>query len=132
MNDFSVDERKAVLFIVSVLALGLIIRQVSIHVPVAAELFASLAPQELFSENSPVAAAPKAKAIQSAEQSIVPVNSADEKQLQRISGIGPVLSRRIAEYRALHGLFREPEDLLKVKGIGPKKLQHMKPHISLE
>lgn len=51
------------------------------------------------------------------------LNSADRKELESIKGIGPALAGRILEYRAKHGPFQKTEDLLAVKGIGPKKLK---------
>ncbi len=50
------------------------------------------------------------------------VNQASEKELEKIPGLGPKLSQRIVEYRNINGPFRRIEDLVKVRGIGPKNL----------
>ena len=62
----------------------------------------------------------------------VHVNRADLKALQSIPGIGSVLAGRIYEYRRAHGPFKQPEELMKVNGIGSAKLEAIRPYISLE
>jgi competence ComEA-like helix-hairpin-helix protein len=52
----------------------------------------------------------------------VNINTADEKQLVAIKGIGPALAANIIAYRTANGPFRKKEDIQKVKGIGPAKL----------
>lgn len=55
----------------------------------------------------------------------VDVNRAQIKELEQITGIGPVLAVRIVETRRRQGPFRGPEDLLRVPGIGPGILQRI-------
>ena len=62
---------------------------------------------------------------------LVDINHASEIELQKLNGIGPALSQRIIEYRQTHGAFTKPEDLLRVKGIGPSKLNKMRPQIQI-
>ena len=50
------------------------------------------------------------------------INKADVGQLQRLPGIGPVLAQRIVSYRDSVSFFHSEKDLLKVNGLGPKKL----------
>jgi len=57
------------------------------------------------------------------------VNKADEKELQRLPGIGPVLASRIIAYRDSAGIYSKPADLLNVKGIGQKKLVKIEPYL---
>ena len=57
-------------------------------------------------------------------QSLLDLNTANEKELQSIKGIGPVLAERIIAGRP----YRTVDDLLKVKGIGPKKLEKIRPY----
>ena len=59
----------------------------------------------------------------------VNVNRAGVSELVSLPGVGPVLARRIVEYRGKYGPFKRPEDLLEVKGIGPKKLKKMRPYL---
>ncbi len=60
------------------------------------------------------------------------VNTATAEELERLPRIGPVLARRIVEYRETHGPFRRLEDLQRVPGIGPKTLQQLAPLIRIE
>ncbi len=60
---------------------------------------------------------------------LVDVNTASVAELDTLPGIGPVTAQRIIEYRMANGPFRSPEDLMNVKGIGPKKLQKMRDRI---
>ena len=48
------------------------------------------------------------------------VNSGDAKQLDKLPGVGEVISQRMIEMRDMIGGFRLPEDLMLVKGIGEK------------
>lgn len=50
----------------------------------------------------------------------VDVNTASVQILQRISGLGPIRARNIVEQRTKDGLFRNREQLRKVRGMGPK------------
>ncbi len=53
----------------------------------------------------------------------VNVNTADAEMIsQELIGIGLVKAQAIIEYRNLNGAFETPEELLKVKGIGPRVL----------
>lgn len=54
--------------------------------------------------------------------SLVNMNYADETGLQALSGIGPVLAKRIVEYREENGYFKNIQELEKVQGIGPNLL----------
>ncbi len=55
---------------------------------------------------------------ESAPPLMVNINTADLTELQKLPGIGPVLAKRIIEYRTAHGSFASLTDLTKVKGIG--------------
>ncbi len=57
------------------------------------------------------------------------LNTATEKELESLPGIGPVLARRIVTYRAMHGPFHRVEDLLDVQGIGPVLLEKLRPYV---
>ncbi len=52
----------------------------------------------------------------------VDINKAGFNELILLPSVGPVLADRIIEYRKTKGMFSSPEELIKVKGIGKKKL----------
>jgi len=62
----------------------------------------------------------------------VPLNFATQIDLERIPGIGPVMAQRILSYREAKGRFETVEELLNVKGIGPKKLLKIRPYIKMQ
>ncbi len=51
----------------------------------------------------------------------IAINRASALDLEALPGVGPALAKRIVEEREKAGPFRSPRDLLRVKGIGPKK-----------
>jgi competence protein ComEA len=57
----------------------------------------------------------------------VHLNRATRAELEALPGIGPALAGRILEFRASHGPFRDPSELLLVRGIGPKRWAALKP-----
>jgi len=57
-------------------------------------------------------------------QALLNLNTAGKEELMSINGIGPVLSARIIAGRP----YKTVDDLLKVKGIGPKKLEKFRPY----
>ena len=59
----------------------------------------------------------------------IDINRADQKQLERLTGVGAVTAKRIIDYRNQHGRFTKPEDLLNVRGIGAAKLNNMRHQI---
>ncbi|WP_433946057.1 ComEA family DNA-binding protein [Paenibacillus sp. SN-8-1] len=59
------------------------------------------------------------------------INTAGLEELQNIPGIGAKKAAAIMDYRNQHGAFSKVSDLTKIKGIGPKVLEKMKPFIGL-
>ena len=53
------------------------------------------------------------------------INTASEEELATLPGIGGVLAGRIVDCRTEHGPFEAEEDLLKVSGIGERKLAEL-------
>lgn len=59
----------------------------------------------------------------------VNLNSASESRLVLIPGIGPATARAIVMRRAQRP-FRSVDELLDIRGIGPRKLERMRPYVS--
>lgn len=61
----------------------------------------------------------------------VDINSADQKTLEKLPGIGPAKAKAIISYREKSGPFKSKEDLKKVDGIGDKLYQAVQNEISV-
>lgn len=57
----------------------------------------------------------------------LPINRADQHALIALPGIGPKLAENIIRYREGQGDITRPDDFIKVKGIGPKRLANLTP-----
>lgn len=61
----------------------------------------------------------------------VNLNTASEEQLATLKGIGPAKAKAIIEYRTKNRGFKKVEDILIVKGIGPKIFDTIKNDITV-
>ena len=66
-----------------------------------------------------------------APPAIVHLNSATAGDLDALDGIGPSLAERIVAYRVAHGGFRSVDELDEVSGIGPVRLEELRPQLAL-
>lgn len=62
----------------------------------------------------------------------IPINTADAQTLQALPRIGPAMAERILIHRSMHGAFQSGDDLLAIRGIGPKTLERLLPLVSFE
>jgi competence ComEA-like helix-hairpin-helix protein len=70
------------------------------------------------------AEAKKSHAKEVIELGRIDINTATEKELKMIPGVGPVMASRIIAARP----FRSADDLKKVNGIGDKKYAKIRPY----
>lgn len=61
----------------------------------------------------------------------VNINKADQAALEALPGIGAAKAAAIIEHRTQNGNFKTKEELLHVKGIGPKMLAKMQQEIEI-
>lgn len=60
----------------------------------------------------------------------IDMNEAEWPEWALLPGVGETLARRIVESRANEGPFRRPEELLRVRGIGAKTLERIRPYLA--
>jgi competence protein ComEA len=89
--------------------------------------------KEILFQEIPVSApnSPANKSFGGAQGDLININVADEKELQKIRGVGPVIAGRIIEYRTNNGAFKSIEEIKKVRGIGEKTFEKMKDSITV-
>ena len=87
-----------------------------------------------FTFDPPVASSPQLKNLHlksgferagTSRDGRINVNTAGVDELQELQGIGPVLAQRICDFRMHQGRYTCTEDLGKVKGIGPYRLEKL-------
>jgi competence ComEA-like helix-hairpin-helix protein len=59
------------------------------------------------------------------------LNSASAEQLQLVPGIGPKTAAAIVNFRRKSGPFRRVDDLLAIKGISKRKLEELRPYVTV-
>lgn len=69
--------------------------------------------------------------VEAKSASIVNVNQAGSDELMTVKGIGPVIAKRILDYRSQHGRFEKLEDLRNVQGIGEAKFEKIRAQITV-
>jgi competence protein ComEA len=87
-----------------------------------------LFPAAVISQERPSIAS-SAGSVEEVTEKKINVNTAMVEELEVLIGIGPVLARRIVDYRETNGSFQTIEDLLGVSGIGATKLDSLKDRI---
>lgn len=87
-------------------------------------------PQE--GENASASTSPQSPSGESsAQETVVEINSADVAALTAIPGIGEKTAQKIVDERTAHGKFSGLEDLRRVAGIGDKKLESIRPYVTI-
>lgn len=106
--------------------------------PVYSATAASPIPSDDYQESSQ----PSADTVKSPEETLknqsnqqsgkVNINKASMEELMTLPYIGEVKASAIISYRNEYGPFAAIDDLEKIKGIGPKTLEKLKPLVTLE
>ena len=76
-----------------------------------------------------VASSRPASAVSMADP--IDVNQASAAELSLLPGVGPSLAAAIVADRESRGAFRRPQDLDRVRGIGPAIMARILPHVTV-
>ena len=60
---------------------------------------------------------------------VVNLNTATMEELDTLPGVGPATAQKILDFRKERGRFGTVDDLLEVSGIGPKKMEKIRPRV---
>jgi competence protein ComEA len=60
----------------------------------------------------------------------VNINTASATELETVPGIGPATAEKILQMRKSYGAFKSVDDLLAIRGIGPKRLDKMRKYLT--
>ena len=61
----------------------------------------------------------------------VNLNTANSEELQQVPGIGPATADKILQMRKSYGAFKSVDDLLAIRGLGPKRLDKMRKYLTV-
>ena len=61
----------------------------------------------------------------------VNINTADSTQLQPVPGIGPSTAEKILQMRKSYGAFKSVNDLMAIRGLGPKRLEKIREYLTV-
>ncbi len=59
------------------------------------------------------------------------LNTATAQLLEQLPGVGPKTAERIIAYRDEHGRFGAVDELMNIRGIGPKRMEQLRPLVSV-
>ena len=128
---FTRNEQKVLLFLVVSFCVGLTIKIYQDHFQKLPSTVMNAIQFQSFQPVSSIVMNENSKALSSSRKIKIRLNNASPIELERVPGIGPIMAGRIVHFRSQNGDFRTVDDLLKVKGIGKKTLQKMRPFITI-
>lgn len=59
------------------------------------------------------------------------INTASEKELEQLPGVGPAMAAKISQFRREFGPFTNPQELMLVPGLGEKKYAQMQAFVRI-
>lgn len=62
---------------------------------------------------------------------LININTASKEELMELDGVGEIIAERIIEYRS-NRTFENVEELTNVKGIGEKKMESIRPYVTVQ
>jgi len=98
------------------------------YYPTKKEISAAIKSETLPKNSKPKSKKPKKETA----PILININSATLSEWVKVPGIGDKTAQLILDYRLKVGSFNSIDDLKKIKGIGPKKLDKLRPFIKLD
>jgi len=138
MQGFTRPEQRAILVLLSTFGLGTLFWWYRQSQPLPAVSPATVAVFDEFVRGLPddsvfaPASFSERGATERASSARLDLNAATINDLVRLPGIGPVMAKRIVEYREANGPFKSLQDLCKVKGIGVKTYEKLAPLVVIK
>ena len=122
MFTFNRNEQIILLLLCCVLIVGIVIRYLD-----------SKDPDRIpdFEVRKDAVEVPSPKESVSPVRELIDINRATAKEFERLPRIGPQIAGRIVAYREENGAFKRVDDITKVRGIGPKTLERLRPHLTM-
>ncbi|MEK6649677.1 MAG: helix-hairpin-helix domain-containing protein [Bacteroidota bacterium] len=120
-------ERRAIVLLTGTFVLGLGVRLVqgTFASPPNFDYSASDSTFATLSAREPEASAPSDTVV------LLDLNTASKEGLMALPGIGPATAERIILEREDGGPFRSVEDLRRVRGMGPKRIDQLRPLVTV-
>jgi comEA protein len=140
MIRLSADERRIALFLTTVLLAGAVVHLARVLFPFIDEYLgvperSEVAFRNMTPADSSELAALIARAKGAGEEKRVSfpidLNTAGERELVLLPGIGPAKARAILEHRRQAGGFAGVDELLEVRGIGPGTLEKLRSYVMI-
>jgi comEA protein len=130
---FTKNEQKVFLFLSAVLLTGVAVKAYKAYiVPTSTSSFNYSVSDSIFNERSRSLMNDSLAADSINITTKVDLNSATKTELMSLPGIGEAMAERIMLYRDEKGRFKTVNELRKIKGIGEKKFDKLKPHIEVQ
>lgn len=127
MNDFSEKENKnknlsvRILIAIALLMAAGLVGYNAFFSKNAVEITENLVSSETSEQNQETKSENKNETVN--------INTAPLEELEKLSGVGKSMAKRIIDYRETHGGFANKEEIMNVKGIGKRVFENIKNNI---
>lgn len=127
MNDFSEKENKnknlsvRILIAIALLMAAGLVGYNAFFSKNAVEITENLVSSETSEQNQETKSGNKNETVN--------INTAPSEELEKLSGVGKSMAKRIIDYRETHGGFANKEEIMNVKGIGKRVFENIKNNI---